>query len=142
MQFWQLLFLKRHFNYFIYLELYLYYQEFIYQIKMINVAVLDDYQNAFRQIIDLDKYKDKFNFVTFNEPFLNEDDVVQSLETIRRVIYNARKNSITKNIINGLPKLKYIITSGMRNNSIDLKSAKEKKLLFVALKLIQILLQN
>ena len=93
---------------------------------MINVAVLDDYQNAFRQIIDLDKYKDKFNFVTFNEPFLNEDDVVQSLEQFDALFIMRERTPITKNIINGLPKLKYIITSGMRNNSIDLKSAKEK----------------
>ena len=95
---------------------------------MINVAVLDDYQNAFRQIIDLDKYKDKFNFVTFNEPFLNEDDVVQSLEQFDALFIMRERTPITKNIINGLPKLKYIITSGMRNNSIDLKSAKEKKI--------------
>ena len=30
---------------------------------MIKVAVLDDYQDAFRQIVDIDKYKDKFEFV-------------------------------------------------------------------------------
>ena len=29
---------------------------------MIHVAVLDDYQNAFKQIIDLEKYKDKIDF--------------------------------------------------------------------------------
>ena len=29
---------------------------------MIKVAVLDDYQDAFRQIVDTLKYKDKYNF--------------------------------------------------------------------------------
>jgi len=53
---------------------------------MINVAVLDDYQNAFRQIIDLDKYKDKFNFVTFNEPFLNEDDVEELIDLLKNKV--------------------------------------------------------
>ena len=33
---------------------------------MIKIAVLDDYQNAFLQIIDVDKYKSKFNFKVFN----------------------------------------------------------------------------
>ena len=28
---------------------------------MIKVAILDDYQDAFRQIIDLEKYKEKFD---------------------------------------------------------------------------------
>ena len=37
---------------------------------MIKVAVLDDYQNAFQQIVDVQKYKDKFEFKVFNEPFL------------------------------------------------------------------------
>ena len=36
---------------------------------MIKVAVLDDYQNAFQQIVEVDNYKDKLNFKVFNEPF-------------------------------------------------------------------------
>ena len=31
---------------------------------MIKVAVLDDYQNAFKQIVNIEKYKDKFSAVT------------------------------------------------------------------------------
>ena len=29
---------------------------------MLKVAVLDDYQNTFQQIVKVDNYKDKFNF--------------------------------------------------------------------------------
>ena len=36
---------------------------------MIKVAVLDDYQNVFLQIINVDRYKDKFDFKIFNNPF-------------------------------------------------------------------------
>ena len=36
---------------------------------MIKVAVLDDYQNAFEQIVNKDKYENKFNFKIFNELF-------------------------------------------------------------------------
>ena len=36
---------------------------------MIKVAVLDDYQDAFRQIVDIEKYKGKFDFKVFNNPF-------------------------------------------------------------------------
>ena len=96
---------------------------------MINVAVLDDYQNAFRQIIDLDKYKDKFNFVTFNVPFLNEDDVVQSLEQFDALFIMRERTPITKNIIENLSKLKFIITSGLRNKSIDLDATKKRKII-------------
>ena len=39
------------------------------------------------------------------------------------------RTPITKSMINSLPNLKYIMTSGMRNNAIDLEEAKKKKLL-------------
>ena len=36
---------------------------------MIKVAVLDDYQNIFKEIVDIEKFKDKYNFKIFNEAF-------------------------------------------------------------------------
>ena len=39
---------------------------------MIKVAVLDDYQNTFQQIVDVDKHKDKFEFKIFTNPFNDE----------------------------------------------------------------------
>ena len=39
---------------------------------MIKVAILDDYQDVFRQIIDVEKYKNKYDFKIFNESFINE----------------------------------------------------------------------
>ena len=47
---------------------------------MIKIAVLDDYQNIFEEFIDIDKYKDKFEFTIFNEPFQNEDEAILALE--------------------------------------------------------------
>ena len=40
---------------------------------MIKVAVLDDYQDVFKQIVNLDNYNDKFYFKVFNEPFADEN---------------------------------------------------------------------
>ena len=65
---------------------------------MIKVAVLDDYQEVFQQIIDIQKYKEKYEFRIFNEPFLNENEAIVALEDFE-VFYNARKNSNYK-IIN------------------------------------------
>ena len=47
---------------------------------MIKVAVLDDYQNIFREFIDIDKYKNKFDFKIFTKPFQNEDEALLELE--------------------------------------------------------------
>ena len=47
---------------------------------MIKVAVLDDYQNVFNQIVDLEKYKNKYIFKVFNESFKDENEAIISLD--------------------------------------------------------------
>ena len=96
---------------------------------MIRIAILDDYQDVFRQIIDLDKYNDKFDFRIFNNPLGNEKEIIIELENFDVLFIMRERTPLTSNILQNLPKLKYIMTSGMRNNSIDLKTAKNKKII-------------
>ena len=93
---------------------------------MIKVAVLDDYQNIFKEIIDLEKYKDKYDFQIFNEPFHNENDAMVALESFEVLFIMRERTPITKSLISNLPNLKYISTSGMRNKAIDLESANKR----------------
>ncbi len=86
---------------------------------MIKVAVLDDYQNAFQQIVEVEKYKDKFDFKVFKEPFLDEKEAIVELEDYEALFIMRERTPMTKELIENLPKLKYIMTSGMRNNAID-----------------------
>ena len=95
---------------------------------MVKVAVLDDYQDIFKQIVDSQKYKEKYSFKIFNEPFSNENEAIVALEEFEALFIMRERTSITKTLITGLPKLKYIMTSGMRNNAIDLEAAKKIKL--------------
>ncbi|MDC0472538.1 D-2-hydroxyacid dehydrogenase family protein [Pelagibacteraceae bacterium] len=96
---------------------------------MIKVAVLDDYQNVFEQIIDTDKFKDKFEFKIFNEVFKNENESIVMLEEFEALFIMRERTLITSSLINSLPNLKYIMTSGMRNNAIDLNAAKNKNII-------------
>jgi len=96
---------------------------------MIKIAILDDYQDAFRQIVDTEKYKDKFYFQVFNNPFTNEEEAIVELEDFEALFIMRERTPITKSLIESLPKLKYIMTSGMRNKAIDLDSAKKKKII-------------
>ena len=96
---------------------------------MIKVAVIDDYQEAFQQIVETAKYEDKFEFQVFNEPFSNENEAIVALEEFEALFIMRERTPITKSLINALPKLKYIMTSGMRNNSIDLETAKKNKII-------------
>ena len=96
---------------------------------MIKVAVLDDYQNAFQQIVEIEKHKDKFNFKVFNEPFVDEEEAAVELEDFEALFIMRERTPITDNLIESLPKLKYIMTSGMRNNAINLDVAKKKNII-------------
>ena len=96
---------------------------------MIKVAILDDYQNAFQQIVDQEKYKDKFDMKVFNEPFVNEKEAIVELEDFEALFIMRERTPITKELIESLPKLKYIMTSGMRNKAIDLETAKKKNII-------------
>ncbi|MDC0628436.1 D-2-hydroxyacid dehydrogenase family protein [Pelagibacteraceae bacterium] len=95
---------------------------------MIKIAVLDDYQDVFQQIVDTEKYKIKFDFIVFNKPFVDEKEAIVELEDFDALFIMRERTPISKSLIESLPKLKYIMTSGMRNNAIDLETTKKKKI--------------
>ena len=96
---------------------------------MIKIAVLDDYQDVFRQIVDVQKYKDKFEFKIFNNPFSDEKEAIVELEDFEVLFIMRERTPMTKTLIESLSKLKYIMTSGMRNKAIDLETTKKKKII-------------
>jgi D-3-phosphoglycerate dehydrogenase len=96
---------------------------------MLKVAVLDDYQNVFSQIVNINDYKSKYEFTIFNEPFQNELETVEALKKFEALFIMRERTKITKSLISNLPNLKFIMTSGTRNKAIDLDATKEKKIL-------------
>jgi len=96
---------------------------------MIKIAVLDDYQNIFEKIIDTDVHKKKFKFKIFNNPFTNEVEASVELKDFEALFIMRERTPITKSLIENLPNLKFIMTSGMRNKAIDLEAAKKNKII-------------
>ncbi len=96
---------------------------------MLKVGVLDDYQGVFNLIIDIEKFKGKYEFKIFQEPFSSENEAIIALENFDVLFIMRERTPITKSLIKALPKLKYIMTSGMRNHAIDLETAKANKIL-------------
>ena len=96
---------------------------------MIKVAVLDDYQNIFREFIDIDKHKDKYDFTIFNQPFANKDEALAALEEFETLFVMRERTLISKSLISGIKNLKYIMTSGMRNKAIDLEETKKRNII-------------
>ena len=96
---------------------------------MIKVAILDDYQNVSQEFVDLKKLEGKYEIKVFSEPFKNEEETIENLKSYEALLIMRERTPITKNLIKNLKKLKFIITSGMRNKAIDLEAAKEKKII-------------
>ena len=96
---------------------------------MIKVAVLDDYQDVFKEIIEISKFKDRYDFKIFNEAFNDENEAIIALEKFDALFVMRERTPITKTLLENLPNLKYIMTSGMRNNSINLEFTKKKGIL-------------
>ena len=95
---------------------------------MLKVAILDDYQNVSQQFVDLEKLSGKYEFKIFSAPFTDEADVLEQLADFEALLIMRERTPMTNNIIDNLSNLKYIITSGLRNNSIDLETAKKRKI--------------
>ena len=96
---------------------------------MLKVAILDDYQNVSHQFVDLEKLSGKYEIKIFSQPFTDEADVLEQLADFEALLIMRERTPMTKNIIDNLTKLKFIITSGLRNKSIDLEAAKKKNII-------------
>jgi len=96
---------------------------------MLKVAILDDYQNIFQQFVDIEKLSGKYEFKIFSEPFLDEADAIDQLSDFEALLVMRERTPLTKNLIDNLTRLKFIITSGLRNKSIDLETAKKRKII-------------
>ena len=94
---------------------------------MLKVAILDDYQNVSHVFVDLKKLSGKYEFKIFSEPFEDEADAIEQLADFEALLIMRERTPITKNLIDNLNNLKYIITSGSRNKAIDLVAAKKRK---------------
>ncbi len=96
---------------------------------MLKVAILDDYQNVSQEFVDLKKLSGKYEIKVFSEPFVDEDDAIEKLIDFEALLIMRERTKISENLISKLKKLKFIITSGMRNKAIDLEAAKNRKII-------------
>ena len=70
----------------------------------------------------------KYEFKIFSEPFIDEADALEQLADFEALLIMRERTPMTKNLIDNLNKLKFIITSGLRNKSIDLEATKKRKI--------------
>jgi phosphoglycerate dehydrogenase-like enzyme len=93
-----------------------------------KIAILDDYQKVAEHFAEWEKVKDRCELKVFNEPFDDEDHAIENLLDFDALIIMRERTPITTKLLNACSNLKLIITSGMRNKSIDLETCKQKNI--------------
>src|ERR1700693_62300 len=92
----------------------------------VRCAILDDYQNVVLKVADWSKVKGDVDFKVFNEHLGGPDNVIAALKDFQIVVAMRERTGFPRKVIEALPDLKLLITTGMRNASIDTEAAKER----------------
>ncbi len=92
---------------------------------MPKVAVLDDYQNVAQEMAAWDSLPANVGVDFFQDHLSDEDDVTRRLEPYEIVVAMRERTPFTGTLFSRLPNLKLLVTTGMRNASIDMNAAAE-----------------
>jgi len=90
---------------------------------MVSCAVLDDYQDAAKSIADWQPLQGKVRVQVFNEHFFDRAALAHALSEFEIVVAMRERTPFDAWLFERLPKLKLLVTTGMRNASIDLAAA-------------------
>jgi phosphoglycerate dehydrogenase-like enzyme len=90
---------------------------------MHRCAILDDYQNAALAMADWSPLDGEVEMVVFNDHLVDRESVAARLRDFPIVVAMRERTPFDAALIERLPNLELLITTGMRNASIDLKAA-------------------
>ena len=92
----------------------------------VRCAILDDYQAVALNFADWAKIKDRVDIKVFSEHLGGPDKVIAALQGFEIIVAMRERTGFPKRVIDALPALKLLITTGMRNASIDSEAAKAR----------------
>lgn len=91
----------------------------------LRCAILDDYQSVALSMADWSKVAGDIEIKVFHDHLGAAESVVAALQNFAIVCAMRERTAFPRAVIAALPNLKLLITTGMRNASIDLEAAKE-----------------
>jgi phosphoglycerate dehydrogenase-like enzyme len=89
----------------------------------LKVAVLDDYQQVAFKFADWSAITSKADVEVFHDHLADEKAVIERLLPFNVIAVMRERTPLTHSILSQLPNLKLIVSTGMRNASIDTKAA-------------------
>jgi phosphoglycerate dehydrogenase-like enzyme len=91
-----------------------------------NVAVLDDYQRVAKDFANWDSLGESVSVQFFHDHVASEDELARRLEPFEILAIMRERTPFPRSLIERLPKLKLLVTTGKRNASIDLAACKAR----------------
>src|SRR3954468_14357793 len=93
---------------------------------MHRIAVLDDYQSVAADFCDWSTLPEPAEVVEFHDSVDDEDALVARLEPFDVVVAMRERTAFPRSVLERLPNLKLLVTTGRRNKSIDLEAANDR----------------
>jgi len=87
-----------------------------------EVVVLDDYQHALAELVDWSVLGDDVHVEFLHEHLPTADDVVAALDTADCVVANRERTAFPREVLERLPRLRLLVTTGRRNAAIDMSA--------------------
>ena len=94
--------------------------------SMIKAAILDDYQNVALSYADWSPLAKDVEVTVFNKPFASQAETIAALQGFAVVAGMRERTPFPRAVLEALPDLKLLITTGAKNNSFDIKAAAER----------------
>jgi phosphoglycerate dehydrogenase-like enzyme len=92
----------------------------------LRCAILDDYQNVALKLADWSTVAPDLDLTVFNTPFPDQQRVIEALRDAEIVCLMRERTPFPRAVIEALPNLKLIVTTGMRNAAIDVAAAQDR----------------
>ena len=93
-----------------------------------KLAILDDYQRVALSITDWSVVEDRLTITAFDQHLGDLDAVAKALLDFDVIVIMRERTPFPSTLLGRLPKLKLLVTTGMRNLAIDMVAAREQGL--------------
>ena len=92
---------------------------------MARIAVLDDYQRVSQKMADWSRVLSQAEVVIFDDHLSEISDLIERLKSFDIICVMRERTPFPRLLIEQLPDLELLITTGPRNASIDVAAANE-----------------
>ncbi len=91
-----------------------------------RIAILDDYQRVASAFGDWDRLRERADVTVFSDHLVDDGALVERLAPFAVLVLMRERTRFPRSVLEGLPNLRLIATSGMWNAAVDLHACEER----------------